>query len=217
MKYTKSTAVPCKPLNTLQPTHTSSKQPIATYSGHGGPCGNTVAPIQPTPLILQPVSADGLTPQGTSTTLLDNAGASDDGITEAPSLVKAPSGRYFLFFSSGCFTTPDYTVSYAVSDSSITGPYVRAPSPLFRSGDDGLTAPGGADIWQDAEHLIFHAGPWGNRWVSFFSFGCGISRDCPLHLSASSVRCENNLLMTTTCPRQLYTALVNISGDSVSV
>ena len=72
------------------------------------------------------------------------AGASDQGIIEAPSLAKQGS-TYVLFFSSGCFTTGNYNVNYATS-SSITGSYKRAASPLFKTGTDGLTAPGGADI-----------------------------------------------------------------------
>ncbi|KAF2764357.1 Arabinanase/levansucrase/invertase [Teratosphaeria nubilosa] len=123
--------------------------------GHGGACGNDVSPYVATPLILQPVASDGVTLQGTATTLLNNDGASDQGIVEAPSLVKSGS-TYILFFSSGCYMTGNYNVDYATA-SSITGTYTRASSPLFETGVDGLTAPGGADIWTDAKHLVFHA------------------------------------------------------------
>ena len=84
-----------------------------------------------------------------------STGASDEGIVEAPSLVKYGS-YYFLFFSSGCYTTGAYTVSYATS-TSITGQYTRASSTLFSTGTDGLSAPGGADIYKDGGHLLFHA------------------------------------------------------------
>ena len=38
---------------------------------------------------------------------LDHQGLADDGILEAPALVKS-GPTYFLFFSSGCFTTSNY-------------------------------------------------------------------------------------------------------------
>ena len=123
--------------------------------GHGGACGNTVDPIVATPLMLQPLASDGITLQGSATQLLDNNGAADDGILEAPALAQN-DGTYFLFFSSGCYTTNAYTVSYATA-SSITGPYTRQATPLFQTGTDGLTAPGGADIWTDNTHMVFHA------------------------------------------------------------
>lgn len=136
--------------------------------GHGGFCGNTVDPIVPTPLMLQAVAADGVTLQGAPTQMLDNRGVSDDGVIEAPDLVRSVSNgvtRYFLFFSSGCFTSTHYTVSYAVSTNGIKGPYTRAATPLLATGSGGLQAPGGADVWADSKSMVFHAGPWGNRYV----------------------------------------------------
>ncbi|KAL1304488.1 hypothetical protein AAFC00_003478 [Neodothiora populina] len=147
--------------------------------GSGGACGNTIAPIQATPLVLQPVASDGYTLQGTATTLLDNIGVSDDGVIEAPTLIRSQEGIYFLFFSSGCFVTSSYTISYATS-SSLRGPYTRAAAPLMQTGDGhGLIAPGGMDIWSDNQHMIFHA---------------------------------NNA-----AGRSMYTALINLSGTTVTV
>ncbi|KAK3638140.1 hypothetical protein LTR22_017952 [Elasticomyces elasticus] len=129
--------------------------------GHGGPCNNDVAPYVPTPLILQPVGSDGVTLQGSATTILNHNGASDQGNLEAPSFTKVGS-TYVLFFSSGCFTGSQYTVSYATS-TSITGGYKRAASPLFATGVNGLSAPGGADIFRDGKHMLFHANSGGGR------------------------------------------------------
>ena len=53
--------------------------------------------------MMQAVEGDGITAQGNPVQILDNAGASDDGVVEAPSLVKAPDNTYALFFSSGCY------------------------------------------------------------------------------------------------------------------
>jgi len=129
--------------------------------GHGGPCGNTVAPYVPTPLILQPVGADGIALQGTAKTLLDNAGASDQGVLEAPVITKVGS-TFVLFFSSNCYNAGTYTLSYATSRS-ITGPYTRAATPLLKTGDSGFTSPGGASVYRDGVHMVFHAqSPTGN-------------------------------------------------------
>lgn len=130
--------------------------------GHGGACGNTVAPLVPTPLLLQQVGADGTTLIGQPVTLLNHNGAADDGIIEAPSLARARNGLYVLSFSSGCFTTPNYTVSYATA-LHLALPFVRAKQPFLKSGMNGLTAPGGADMAPDASHIVFHAGPVGSR------------------------------------------------------
>lgn len=124
--------------------------------GHGGACGNSVTPISPTPLILQPVAADGVTLTGTATTLLQNNGVADEGIIEAPSLTVTRSGTYILAFSSGCFTDSSYTVSYATA-SKVTGPYTRNATPLFKTGTDGLQTPGSATLWSDTQHMVFHA------------------------------------------------------------
>lgn len=116
--------------------------------------GNSIGAA--TPLILQPVAADGITLQGTATTLLNNNGASDENVIEAPSIARTQYGTYVLTFSSGTFTDSSYTVSYAVSNS-VTGPYTRNPNPLFKTGVDGLTAPGSATLASDASHMVFHA------------------------------------------------------------
>ncbi|KAI7188664.1 glycoside hydrolase family 43 protein [Hortaea werneckii] len=121
-----------------------------------------VAPYVSTAIKLQQVAAnDGVTLQGGATTILDNIGAADQGIVEAPALVKSGS-NFFLFFSNGCFTKSAYTVNYATS-TSITGPYTRAASPLFATGQNGLTTPGGMDVFRDGKHMLFHANSGSGR------------------------------------------------------
>ncbi|EME81830.1 glycoside hydrolase family 43 protein [Pseudocercospora fijiensis CIRAD86] len=129
--------------------------------GHGGPCGNTVEPLVATPIILQPVASDGHTLTGSPTKLLDHQGISDDGILEAPVVVKK-NGIYFLLFSSGCFTSTNYNVDYATAPS-IFGPYTRAARPLLSTGDHGLSGPGGADVSKDLKFMVFHANSAGGR------------------------------------------------------
>jgi len=123
--------------------------------GHGGICGNTVAPIVGTPIVLQEVGSNGVDVVGGPVTILNNNGLSDDGVTEAPSLVKTAEGEYVLFFSSGCYDGPDYNVNYATA-SNIDGPYTRR-GPLLKTGELGLYAPGGADVYWDGVHMLFHA------------------------------------------------------------
>jgi len=83
--------------------------------GHGGVCGNTDAPIVPTPLMLQQLAADSVTAVGDPIQLLDRDDA-DGPLVEAPNLTLV-NGVYFLFFSSNCYSTPQYDVSYATASS----------------------------------------------------------------------------------------------------
>ncbi|KAI9740204.1 MAG: hypothetical protein M1834_004782 [Cirrosporium novae-zelandiae] len=124
-------------------------------NGHGGVCGNTVPPIQPTPIMLQAVEADGITPQGDPVEILDRIDA-DGPLIEAPDLIKTSDGKYVLSYSSNCFTTPNYDVNYAVADQ-ITGPYTRAEIPLLKTGFyPDLIGPGGAAINPDGTKMAFH-------------------------------------------------------------
>nr|POE48795.1 hypothetical protein CFP56_38891 [Quercus suber] len=130
--------------------------------GAGGACGNTVPPIQPTPLILQPLAPDGLTLSATAPAreLLALDPPLDGPLIEAPALVRSPAGVYFLFFSAGCTRDPSYAVRYATAVR-LAGPYTRAPTPLLRTGDAGLVAPGSMAV----------AGPTGDgnpAWVVAF-------------------------------------------------
>lgn len=130
--------------------------------GHGGSCGNMVDPQVPTPIRLQRMRSDGVTPDGEPITILDRT--KDDGpLVEAPELVKSKEGVYFLFFSSGCTRAPTYDLKYAWSYN-ISGPYTRAALPLLSTGDWGLLAPGsvgvaraeedvnGTEVWRMAFH-----------------------------------------------------------------
>ena len=123
--------------------------------GHGGLCMNSVAPIMPTPIMLQEVAADGVTKVGDPVQILDRDD-SDGPLIEAPSLHRSDEGIYFLFFSSNCFTTPRYDTSYATA-TSIDGPYTKAGRPLLITGDGpDLVGPGGLDIITDGAMVVFH-------------------------------------------------------------
>lgn len=104
--------------------------------------------------MLQQLGADGVTLVGAATEVLDRSDT-DGPLVEAPNLVLA-GGTYVLFFSSSCYSTTLYDVSYATSPS-VTGPYTKSTEPLLVTGDYGLTAPGGATSVEGGGEMVFHA------------------------------------------------------------
>ena len=119
-----------------------------------------------TPLMLQQVNLmDGVSFIGDPVQILDNNGAADDGIVEAPYIVKAEDGTYMLFFNSGLFTQSNYAIHWATAQS-VTGPYQRQ-GVLLKTGDYGLTGPGGLSVGISSggvqRQAVFHAGPMGQR------------------------------------------------------
>ncbi|KAF2723867.1 glycoside hydrolase family 43 protein [Polychaeton citri CBS 116435] len=121
--------------------------------GHGGECGNTVAPIAPTPIMIQRVGNNGRDLIGGPSQILTNI-ASDGPYVEAPVLNKM-NGKYVLFFSANCFATPKYDVQFATADN-ILGPYTRRGQ-IFKTGSKGMTAPGGLDINTNGNKAVWHA------------------------------------------------------------
>jgi len=121
--------------------------------GGGGSCGNGNLEYS-TPIMLQQVESDGVTPTGDAIQILDR-GEYDGPLIEAPKIVLV-NGVYALFFSSNCYNTNLYDVSYATA-SSVNGPYTKASSPLLVTGDDSLTAPGGMTPIPDGSFAVFHA------------------------------------------------------------
>lgn len=124
--------------------------------GNGGSCGNSVAPIAPTPIMLQQVATDGFTPVGSAVELIDRS-TLDGPLVEAPSLMRTTAGKYVLFFSSNCFASSYYDLTYAFADN-VTGPYVKRGPMLITGSDGGLYSPGGADVAADGVHQVFHSG-----------------------------------------------------------
>ena len=128
--------------------------------GHGGSCNNGVAPIVSTPIMLQQVASDGITPMGSPTQILDRDD-NDGPLVEAPSLV-LHQGTYVLFFSSNCYSSSYYDVSYATSTNGVRGPYTKAQypvAPLLVTGNDNgrLYSPGGLDVASDGVNVVFHS------------------------------------------------------------
>ncbi|KAF9236970.1 glycoside hydrolase family 43 protein [Melanogaster broomeanus] len=121
--------------------------------GGGGPCGNANGAYA-TPIMLQAMAADALTPVGAPVQILDR-GTYDGPLIEAPVLI-LHEGTYVLSFSSNCYNTDLYDISYATAPS-VSGPYTKAAAPLLVTGDYNLTAPGGATSRPDGNFMVFHA------------------------------------------------------------
>lgn len=128
--------------------------------GSGGLCNNGGPDYKPTPLMLQKVGPDGVTLVDSPVQLLDRD-AGDGPLIEAPSITRMANGKYVMYFSSSCYSTDFYDVTYATADA-VAGPWTKY-GPLFTTQNFGVTAPGGADIDADGTHMVFHAGPLGKR------------------------------------------------------
>lgn len=124
--------------------------------GHGGHCGNSRKPLVPVPIMLQELQSDGVTPVGDPVEIL-NITPADGPLVEAPNIIRAHDGSYYIFFSSHCFNSPKYNVKYAHSHA-LKGPYIRAALPLLQTGDFALRSPGGATATTvNGTKLVFHA------------------------------------------------------------
>lgn len=138
-----------------------------------------------TPLMLQGLNSDAVTPNSDPTQLLDRDDA-DGPLIEAPSLANV-DGTYYLTFSSNVYSTKDYDVSYATAPT-LTGPYTKAQAPdapLLVSGDSSdvgeLGGPGGSDFNADGSKIVFHAFENGENmdkgramWVADIHCGDGV-------------------------------------------
>ncbi|KAH8703692.1 putative endo xylanase [Talaromyces proteolyticus] len=115
-----------------------------------------------TPIMLQQMESDGVTPTSDPVQLLDRSDL-DGPLIEAPSLVLS-NGIYYLSFSSNYYNTEYYDTSYAYA-TSVAGPYTKqsAPNaPLLVTGTNtdnagSLSAPGGSDFSVDGTKIVFHA------------------------------------------------------------
>lgn len=116
--------------------------------------GNSVG--QGTPILLQRMESDAVTPTGDEPVELFRNGEFDSGNTEAPDIFKV-DGMYFCFFSSANYCSTNYDESYAYA-SSLTGPYTKATQPLLVTGDYGLQGPGGLGVAPgDKMHVALHS------------------------------------------------------------
>lgn len=122
--------------------------------------GNSVG--MGTPIMLQKLQGDAVTPTGDAPVELFREGPYDSGNVEAPNIIKV-DGTYFCFFSSAGYCSTSYDESYAYA-SSVTGPWTKASQPLLVTGDYGLQGPGGLGIGPtDNTHVAVHSWPSANQ------------------------------------------------------
>lgn len=114
-------------------------------------------------LNIYPLDSSNTVTQGEPTQILAADPAIDNaGVTEAPFMINA-DGSYFLFYSTGTYSQPDYNVFYSTSEF-LLGPYARQ-GPLLQTGDaiDGTTntllGPGGATLIPNGNGGYYMVGP----------------------------------------------------------
>ncbi|TYK53638.1 family 43 glycosylhydrolase [Actinomadura decatromicini] len=116
--------------------------------------GNALNNGTPSIIWLQEVNADGITFVGPRRELIRNGQVAENGVIEAPVLIKRPT-QYVLFYSGGSYCGDDYFTGYAVS-SSLAEPFSKAYRPLMTTEtvDGAVRGPGGADVLGD--HVFVH-------------------------------------------------------------
>lgn len=123
-----------------------------------GACGGPDAQgnYHATPIMLQQLSSeDGVTLIGSPTKILDR-GQDDGPLVEAPNLFyNETSSLYFLTFSSNCYSTDFYDVSFAYS-TCLDSEFIKSPYALMTTSTGAVVAPGGADMTPDGKLALYH-------------------------------------------------------------
>lgn len=85
----------------------------------------------PTPILLQPLTEDGLELTGSPSTLLTNSDAWEANVVEGPWLIYE-AGYYYLFYSGNSYASAGYALGVARS-TSLAGPFTKALEPILVS------------------------------------------------------------------------------------
>ncbi|KAK7748469.1 hypothetical protein SLS62_008508 [Diatrype stigma] len=109
----------------------------------------------PTPIKIQRMARDAMTLLDSPKTILDNEGASNDGVVEAPTLYKVRDDLFVLFYSAHCYSSDDYDLEYAWS-STIDGAYGDRGVLLRTVDNRGIFGPGHMDIDPNGSNVVFH-------------------------------------------------------------
>lgn len=113
-------------------------------------------PGNPTPIYVQPLSADGLTLTGTKTLLIDHDTSWEGNLVEGPWMIEE-GGYFYLFYSANGYASNNYAIGVARA-SSPTGPFTKY------SGNPILKTRG---AWAGPGHGSVVKGPHG-EWVHVF-------------------------------------------------
>ncbi|KAL7919191.1 glycoside hydrolase family 43 protein [Trichoderma austrokoningii] len=123
----------------------------ATTCQGGTPSGSYF----PTPIKIQRMARDALTLLDSPRTILDNQGAANDGVVEAPVVYKIADNNYVLFYSAHCYSSDDYDIEYAFS-STINGAYTNRGILARTISNLGIYGPGGLDLDPNGVNVVFH-------------------------------------------------------------
>lgn len=118
---------------------------------------NDFKPPEPTPLLMQEMTSDGLALRGEPREILRNDQEWEGDLIEAPSLLHR-DGWYYLLYSANGFAGDAYAVGVARSRD-IWGPYEKKTRPIL-SHDKDFSGPGHQYVIQDEKgtwHLFYHA------------------------------------------------------------
>ena len=110
-----------------------------------------------TPIYAQPLASDGASLLGEPHVVLANDLDWEGHLVEGPWLTEQ-EGRFYLFYAGNDFSTHDYGIGVAVSDT-LLGPFRKMAQPLLRSDQDwaGPGHPSVAPGPTGAPQLFYHA------------------------------------------------------------
>jgi hypothetical protein len=124
----------------------------ATTCQGGAPTGST---YKSTPIKIQRMARDALTLLDSPSVILDNQGAANDGVVEAPVIYKIADNNYVLFYSAHCYSSDDYDIEYAFS-TTINGAYTNRGILARTISNLGIYGPGGLDLDPNGVNVVFH-------------------------------------------------------------
>ncbi|WP_240686728.1 glycoside hydrolase family 43 protein [Amycolatopsis suaedae] len=115
----------------------------------------------PSGIWLQEVTADGLGLAGQRRLILRADRPGENGVVEAPAMVRVPRG-YVLLYSGDRFDSTGYHTGYATAPAP-AGPFTKAAEPLLTTAEVGgaVDGPGGADVVDG--RIYFHGWLNGQR------------------------------------------------------
>ncbi len=104
----------------------------------------------------QPLRADGLVVTGARTQLLSVDRAWQAGVVEAPAMVSAPSGGWWLYYSGGAWRSESYATGLAYCARLDQACKETSAAPLLAS-RPGQMSPGGLDTFSDGKGRLWAA------------------------------------------------------------
>lgn len=116
---------------------------------------------QPTPIMAQPLTADGLALTGSSVQLITNDLPWEGAVTEGPFVVRS-HGYYFLFYSGNSYANASYALGVARATSPL-GPYVKFGPPIIYT----------RGVWVGPGHCSVVPGPSGELAVVYHAWRAG--------------------------------------------